>query len=371
MLESKIGIISSGGPAPGINNVIHAVTLEAHKRGLKTVGVVKGFRGVMENADSNYMDLDSKITAQFSNQGGCVLGMTRFNPFTSEDKIKEFIKNLKERAITSLIVIGGEGSAFLSHKFSSYTDEIKLIHVPKTIDNDLLLPCNFPTFGFETARYAGANTVTTLVLDARTCSRWFIVTCMGRRAGFLALNIGLAGGATLTLVPEEFPKDKFSIDDVVSQIANAIDQRTKKGKNYGVVILAEGIIDNINSVGCKQLESCTRDEIGRIRYADFDIGELVLPKIREIFKQNNSALTINTKNLGYELRCHDPLPFDIAYTKFLGFGAVEFLAQGKTGVVVVWDGENLKAIPLKDMADESGKIRSKRSENHSGRSRLE
>lgn len=357
MKKDTIGIIVSGGPAPGINNVIHACTLEASKKGFLLHGIIDGFKGICNG--NVPLILEPRQTALISNQGGSILGTSRFNPFLSKETEESFLNNLEKAHIQKLIVIGGEGSAYLSYNIAKKHPHIQVVHIPKTIDNDLYLPNNHPSFGFETARHVGSEIMTTLVMDARTCHRWFIATCMGRKAGFLSLGLGIASGATATLIPEEFPKGEVSLNELRQRVVAVIDERISKGKDYGVVILAEGIIDLLNSKDCAQLANCPRDAMGRIHYSDIEIGGLLVDSLRQYYASKNK-ITINNKNIGYELRCHYPIPFDIEYTKFLGYCAVQYLLAGSTGVIVARDFDELKAIPLSDMIDSSGNIKSRR-----------
>lgn len=292
--------------------------------------------------------------------GGSILGTSRFNPFESEKSTNVFLNSLAQKYIDKLIIIGGEGSAYLSYKLTTIKSDIKVIHVPKTIDNDLKLPHSHPSFGFETARFVGTEILETMLIDAKTSKRWFIVTSMGRNAGFLALGLGIASGAHLTLIPEEFnTEEKPTLDEIADIAMNCISKRTAIGKNYGLIIIAEGVLQKIDPNSNERIKNCPRDNIGRLSYSKIDIGELLLPIIEEKVTAMNLKCKLYAKNLGYELRCHSPVSFDMEYTKFLGCGAVMHLNSGKTGVMVVRDFDQLSEVPLNDLVGSNGKMLSR------------
>jgi ATP-dependent phosphofructokinase / diphosphate-dependent phosphofructokinase len=357
----KIAIIVSGGPAPGINGVISAACNEAYRNGLKTIGFVDGFRGISttDNPENYVLDLTPENTWGIYTTGGSILGTSRFNPLYKEEYRKNFFNNLKKLDVSKLIVIGGEGSAYLSSQLPSIIPDIQVVHVPKTIDNDLILPNHYPSFGFETARYVGTNILLTLKTDAKTCQRWYLVTSMGRKAGFLAIGLGVAGGSNLTMIPEEYSEFRPKSSDIANTLFQTIKGRYLKGKRYGIAVVAEGILDVLDPHD-EHLKECERDELGRIRYSSLELGDVVMPKLRELLhKEGLDDVKINTKNIGYELRCHNPVSFDIEYTTFLGYGAVHYLLKGYTGIMVTRNFDKLSYIDLKEMLNSDGKIKSR------------
>ncbi len=354
--EGCFGIVVSGGPAPGINCVISSAVIHANNLGFEVKGIVDGFKGFENPYSEPVLDLRTEIVSNIYNTGGSILGATRFNPFTNPESRRKFINGLQQYKIDKLIVIGGEGSAYLSHQLITECPEIRVAHVPKTIDNDLILPGNHPSFGFETARFVGTQIVDTLMVDAKTTRRWFLVTSMGRKAGFLALGLGLAAGATLTLIPEQFPKKNHTPDEVADLIFHSMKRRWKLGKPYGVALIAEGVLDCLDAKTCSVLQNCSRDELGRIKYSQIEIGDVVLPPLRDRLIAEDMDLKVITKNIGYELRCHAPVSFDIEYTKFLGYGAVKLLLDGHNGVMVTRDFDMLGFERLDDLARPDGTI---------------
>lgn len=356
-MNEKLGIIVSGGPAPGINSVIASVVINAYNRGWQAFGIKNGFKGIVKD-EQPAIELKPQDVSHQANSGGSILGTSRYNPIANDKE--KFISQLNKLGITKLVVIGGDGSAYLSHLIVKNFPQIALAHVPKTIDNDLILPNNAPSFGFETARQVGSEIIDTLIIDSRTTERWFIVTSMGRKAGFLALGLGFASGATLTLIPEEFENKKPTPEQIADIIFQSMLKRSKENKPYGTVILAEGIIDCLDLTNAAELKNLPRDDIGRLNYSEIEIGDVITNIIRQKIKDQNLNLKISTKNIGYELRCHAPLSYDLEYTKLLGYGAVNFLAQGKTGFMVARNYDRLEAISLSQMLDQNDTIKSRR-----------
>jgi ATP-dependent phosphofructokinase / diphosphate-dependent phosphofructokinase len=278
----NFGIIASGGPAPGINGVISASVIEASNQGFVVKGFRNGFKSISEEATDAVIDLSIDMVSNIYNTGGSILGTSRYNPFRNPGTKEHFLKGLERHNINKLIVIGGEGSAYLSHELCKAAPHVRVVHVPKTIDNDLILPNKHPSFGFETARYAGTRVLDTLLVDARTCNRWFLVTSMGRKAGFLALGLGIASGAHLTLIPEEFAETTLTATELASIVFATIKKRYLAGRPYGVALLAEGILDALDPNSSPVLKNCPRDELGRIKYSQIELGDVIGPALKEM-----------------------------------------------------------------------------------------
>jgi len=264
---------------------------------------------------------------------------------------------LKKLGVTALVTIGGDDTAFsASHVYARAGGSIRVAHVPKTIDNDLPLPGATPTFGFETARHHGVYILRNLAEDARTTSRWYIIVSMGRAAGHLALGIGKAAAATLVIIPEEFRDRPVTADLVADIIIGSILKRRADGTYYGVAVLAEGLIESMGEQGLikavpgGQLERygrVVRDDHGHLRLGEIEFGRLMKDLVTARLEQLGIKMTLIDKDLGYELRCADPIPFDAEYTRDLGYGAVKFLlspdAQKFGAVISFVDG---KMVPL-------------------------
>src|SRR4029079_18359936 len=184
-------------------------------------------------------------------------------------------------------------------------------------DNDLDLPAYVDTFGYQTARHLGVAIVQNLMVDARTTSRWYFVIAMGRTAGHLALGIGKAAGATLTLIPEEFPPPTVALRKIVDTLVGAIIKRLGDGRQYGVAVLAEGIVLSLDPADLAAIGEVERDAHGHVRLAEVDFGDIVKKHVQARLTQLGIKLTIASKDIGYELRCADPIPFDMEYTRDL------------------------------------------------------
>ena len=333
MSSRKLAILVGGGPAPGINSVISAVTIKAINEGFEVVGIQDGFKWLVRSDISHARPLTIDDVSRIHFRGGSVLGTARENPTRSEESMRAVIETLKALGATHLVTIGGDDTA-LSSSFVAARSDIRTVHVPKTIDNDLPLPAHIPTFGFQTARHVGVELVQNLMEDARATRRWYIIVAMGRQAGHLALGIGKAAGATLTLIREEFEQETVPFAHICDIIEGAIIKRRALGRYFGVAVLAEGLIEKLDPNELKDLQDVELDDHGHIRFAEVDLARKVKVELVGRFKQRGSLITISNKNIGYELRCSDPIAFDMAYCRELGNAAVRFLINGGSGAMV-------------------------------------
>ena len=265
----KLALLVGGGPAPGINGVISAVTIEARNHGMEVVGFQDGYQWLMKGDTQHFRSLDIEDVKDYALRGGSMLGTSRANPAKSETDMATVLKALRELGVTALVSIGGDDTAFsASQVYKRAGGAIRVAHVPKTIDNDLPLPGSTPTFGFETARDLGVAIVRNLAEDARTTSRWYLVISMGRAAGFLALGIGKAAAATLTIIPEEFHGKPLSLDELCDILAGSIIKRRSQGSNFGVAVLAEGLLE---SIGPERLMEAMGGQEGLSRYGKVEL----------------------------------------------------------------------------------------------------
>lgn len=352
--RKKLVILASGGPAPGINSVINAATIEAINVGWDVYGSADGYRGLVDN-ELRQLSLEDVGWIHF--EGGGVLGMSRTNP-RKGDNLDRIVETLTKNEIDMMLTIGGDDTAFGAATIADrMAGKVRTVHVPKTIDNDLPLPKGVPTFGFTTARHVGVGLVKNLMRDARTCSRWYIVTSMGRQAGHLALGIGKASGATLTLIPEEFD-GKITIDNLARIIEGSVIKGLAHGRDWGVCVLAEGVIENLDRKDLEQFPHLRRDSYGHIILNDVQLGKMLCEMLEERTENRGISTRFTDVTLGYELRCSDPVPFDIEYTRDLGFAAIRFLVEGGTnGMVMMVNGER-KSMPFHEMRDQkTGKTR--------------
>ena len=365
--SKKLAILCGGGPAPGINSVISAVTIEARNAGLGVVGVYDGFEHLIEGDTSHIRPLLIEDVSRIHFQGGTILRTSRANPTKSPEATANVVKALQSQDVSYLVTIGGDDTAFgaatVAHAAGG---SLRVAHVPKTIDNDLPLPAGMPTFGYETARYVGTELALTIMEDSRSTNRWFVVVVMGRKAGHLALGIGKSAGATVTIIPEEFEKATLTLDDVSRVIEGAILKRKLNGQSYGVAIVAEGVGERIDPAELVKHAGIdlSYDPYGHIALSDVPLAAMIKHHVQRRFQERGQKITLTDVTLGYELRCHQPIPYDIDYTRTLGYGAVRFLLDENhdpaltEGGFVCMDGVNLRVLPFDDLRDpETGRTR--------------
>ncbi len=353
----RVGILVGGGPAPGINSVIGSATIKAINSGFEVIGIQDGFKWLVRRDTSHMRQLSIDDVSRIHLRGGSVLGTSRENPTKSEESMTAVVETLNELGITHLVTIGGDDTAKSSATVAARSN-VHTVHVPKTIDNDLPLPAHIPTFGFQTARHVGVEIVSNLAADAAATRRWYVVIAMGRQAGHLALGIGKTAGAALTLIREEFPEPTVPFASICDIIEGTIIKRRAVGVNHGVVVLAEGLIEKLDPNELKDLQDVELDEHGHIRFAEVDLGRKIKVEIEGRFRQRDIRLNVSNKNVGYELRCCDPIPFDMAYCRELGNAAIRFLINGGSGAMVSVQNGALVPMLLSDFRDpQTGKIR--------------
>lgn len=375
MSKGKLGIVVGGGPAPGINGVISSVTIEAINNGLEVIGFQDGFKNLVAGSTDHWRKLTTDDVAPYYTRGGSILGTARVNPAKNEEDMKRVLEVFAKLGLTHFVTIGGDDTAYSGSQVAkrvgpgaprSNKDQqfIRVCHVPKTIDNDLPLPEGTPTFGFETARHLGVLTTRALHADARTTGRWYLITSMGRAAGHLALGIGKASASTVSIIPEEFRDQPVTLEALTDIIIGSIIKRKLKKKPYGVVVMAEGLIE---SIGDKGLVSALggedklglyghleRDPHGHLRLGEIDFGRIVKDFLKKKLAELGMKTDFITKDLGYELRSADPIPFDAEYTRDLGYGAVKFLlsdAATQFGAVISFVDGRMVPLPFEQMID--------------------
>jgi ATP-dependent phosphofructokinase / diphosphate-dependent phosphofructokinase len=364
MSKGRLGILVGGGPAPGINGVIAAATIEGINSGYEVIGFRDGFKWLAQGEAQQCKPLTIRDVSGIHLRGGSILGTARTNPTKSEQQMQNLFTIFEKMGITALVTIGGDDTAFsASHVARRSNGKIRVAHVPKTIDNDLPLPGSTPTFGFETARHNGVYIARNLAEDARTTSRWYIIVSMGRAAGHLALGIAKAAAATLAIIPEEFRNHQVAVDEVCDILIGSIIKRRAEGSHYGVVVLAEGLIEAMGEQGLikalpeGQLDrfgKVIRDDHGHLRLGEIEFGRLMKELLTQRLEKLGIKMTFIDKDLGYELRCADPIPFDAEYTRDLGYGAVKFLLSPeseKYGAIISFVDGKMIPLPFEKMLD--------------------
>ena len=364
---ARMGILVGGGPAPGINSAIGAAVIEAVNSGLSVVGILDGYKHLADGRTDMVRPLDIPDVSRIHAQGGSILRTSRTNPARDPEVLQRTVDSIKTLGIGYLVTIGGDDTACGASEIAkAASGSLKVAHVPKTIDNDLPLPGGQPTFGFETVRQVGTEAVLNLMEEARTTNRWYFIVVMGREAGHLALGIAKAAGATLALIPEEFPDDGPRLDEVSKILEGAILKRRVMGNEHGVAVIAEGIAEKMSVDELRNLPGVTveYDSYGHISLNDIPLAIILRRQVQQAFAQRGEQIAIVDVTLGYQLRCAPPIPFDIDYTRTLGYGAVRFLLSDTDderlrfgGMICQVDGQR-KVLAFDDLRDpDTGRIR--------------
>jgi 6-phosphofructokinase 1 len=354
--RKALAILVGGGPAPGINSVIGAATIRAALEGVEVLGIEDGFEWLMQGSIEHVRPLTIEGVSRIHFRGGSHIGISRANPTTDPELLENTVISLLRLNVYELITIGGDDTAYsamMLHRKAA--GRIRVVHVPKSIDNDLDLPVHVDTFGYQTARHLGVEILKNLMIDARTTSRWYFVIAMGRKAGHLAMGIGKAGGATLTLIPEEFTTHPISLKKVVDTLAGAIVKRLATGRRDGVAVIAEGLVLSIDAKDLAGLEGVERDAHGHLRIAEVSFGEILKHAVQSRLADFKLKTTIVPKNIGYELRCADPIPYDMEYTRDLGYCAAKYLLEGGDAAVISMQAGRFVPIPFDDLHDDDSR----------------
>ena len=358
-VTNRLAILCGGGPAPGLNSVIGAATIRAALEGIEVLGVPDGFSDLMRGEIGQVRTLTIDEVSRIHFSGGSIIGISRANPTKDLRFLEATTSSLEQLGVDKLITIGGDDTAFSAMQLAAHSrGRLRVAHVPKTIDNDLDLPHGIATFGYQTARHIGVEIVKNLMTDARTTGKWFLILTMGRTAGHLALGIGKAAGATLTIIPEEFNRGSLRLDNLVDILIGAIIKRKAQGHVDGTAILAEGLIERLDPGDLASFDSIERDEHGHLRLAEVNLGEIVRIRLRQGLAEYGLNPSLVVKDIGYELRCADPIPFDLEYTRDLGYCAAKFLLEGGSNSMVTVQNGHFVPIPFPQMLDpETGRTR--------------
>ena len=321
----KVGVLTGGGDAPGTNAVIRAIVRKGLKQyGDEIVGIKDGWRGLLEG---DFVPLDQEAIRAILTRGGSILGFSRTNPFKLKDGVERIRENQKKAGIEAIVVIGGDDTLSVAHRLGAYG--IRCVCVPKTIDNDL--SGTDYTFGFNTAVSIATEALDRLRSTAEAHHRVIILEVMGRYTGWIALESGLAGGADVILIPER-PFD-------VGEICEYISRRQKRGRNFSVVVVAEGAKPKDEK---EIVYSDGVDEFGNLR-----LGGVGYYLGREIEKCLDTETRVVV--LGHIQRGGTPTAFDRILGTRLGLAAIDFVHEGKFGCLVGIQGNRIVPVALKDV----------------------
>ncbi|MBN2030203.1 6-phosphofructokinase [bacterium] len=361
--KGSLGVLVGGGPAPGLNGVISAVTIEGRRRGLNVYGIYDGYKWLVKGDEKAFkehaQELRIRDVSRIHFDGGSIIRSSRTNPVKVENGVENSVRMLVKLNIRYMVTIGGDDTAYGASEIAKAAKgKIKFAHVPKTIDNDLPLPNNLPTFGFQTARHLGTLLVKNLMEDARMTQRWHVVVAMGRHTGHLALGIGKSAGATVVIIPEEFKKEgPISLRHVCDIFEAAILKRRAMGNSHGVLVIAEGIVERLSEEELKKIPGVVLqyDIYDHLMIAEIEFGRLIKNEIERRFKERGESMKLVEINIGYVLRCMDPIPFDQEYTRDLGYSAVNYLLSDKPehqqNALIVVDNGRMCPVPFDQMID--------------------
>ena len=323
----RIGILTGGADAPGLNAVVRAATLAAKQAGVEIVGVRNGFRGLVE---ADFMGLDPVRVLRIHRRGGSILGCD--NIFRGD--AADFTDGVRRASLDGLIVVGGDGSLTQAGEMAELMPAAAIVGVPKTIDNDVA--GTEATIGFDTAVGAVENACERLIDTAESHRRVMIVEVMGRHSGFIALYGALSGGADVALMPE--------IPYRIRRVVDAIVERESRGLTHTLIVAAEGACDESGEpiLDRRGTESTGIERLG-------GIGEAVAERLRGLIDDE-----VRTVNLAHLQRGGTPTPFDRVLGTQFGGAAVQALLDGERDVMTAYIGG---AVELRPLSDATGKLR--------------
>ena len=361
-MKDAVIILCGGGPAPGMNSVSMSVAKTFLTKGFRVIGLHGGYSGLFSK-NARTEDINFFIADRYFNRGGSYLEMSRFKPTDADFENNFNLDLFKDNNIKLLVTIGGDDTASTANRISKFLAAkgypIANIHCPKTIDNDLPLPANAPTFGYNSAKNEGAHLARTVYEDARTSGNWLVISAMGRTCGSLALGIGEATHCPMTIIPEMFNKTEICLDKVVKLSISAILKRKVMGVNYGTIVAAEGLFHEFKA---EEMEAAgvhfSYDDHGHPELGKVSKAVLFNDLLEAEFKKIGLKVKSRPVEIGYDVRCQDPVAYDLTYCTELAMGVYQLYSEGKTGCMVYVDSYgNVSPLYLADLQDPTtGKI---------------
>lgn len=300
--------------------------------------------------------------------------MSRYKPtqvdFDENFNLDFFVDN----NIQLLVTVGGDDTASTANRVAKFLSEknykISNIHVPKTIDNDLPLPDEAPTFGYQSASAEGTRIASTVYEDAKTSANWFVVSAMGRSAGHLAFSIGTASHYPMIIIPEMFNKTTITLEKIIKLTISAIVKRNILGIPYGAVMISEGVFHELSDDELKKSGvTFSYDDHGHPELGKVSKAHIFSEMLENAMKELKLKAKVRPVEIGYEVRCQTPIAFDLVYCSNLGIGVYELFSKGETGCLVFVNSKG-DTVPLylKDLQDPStGKIPPRRVNIDSGK----
>ena len=361
-MKNALAILTGGGPAPGMNTVIASVAKTFLRDGYRVIGLHGGYSSLFTTTP-RMIDIDFLMADDIFNKGGSMLKMSRFKPSDSDFENRFNLSLFQDNNIKLLVTVGGDDTASTANRISAFLAKknypISNIHVPKTIDNDLPLPNSSPTFGYNSAKAQGTVIGTAVMEDARTSENWFVVSAMGRSAGHLALGIAGACHYPMVVIPEFFNKTTITLDKIIRMVISSIVKRKIMGINYGAAMISEGVFHSLSDEELKKTGvNFSYDDHGHPELGKVSKAHIFNNMLEQVNKEIGLKVKTRPVEIGYEIRCHTPIAYDLTYCSLLGMGVFKLFKEGHTGCMVYVDHVgNISPLFLKDIQDPvTGKI---------------
>jgi 6-phosphofructokinase 1 len=332
----RVGILTGGGDAPGLNAAIRAVVRRAHQRGCDVTGIKNGWAGCLGSGDM--ADLAPADVRGILPLGGTILGTSRTNPLKEHDGLKKVLHVLSDNGVDGLVAIGGDDT--LSVAAALAQAGCNVVGVPKTIDNDL--SATEFCIGFDTAVGIVVEALDRLHTTASAHHRVMVVEVMGRDTGWVAMAGGLAGGADLIILPEF----EVALDDVVKHLH----WRRGQGKDFSIIVIAEGAkMSGLNPPAYEGLEK--RDAFGHVQLSKLGVGDALSRRIEEA-----TGFETRVTVLGHLQRGGSPSAIDRIWATRLGVAAADLLADGKSGMIPIRQNGEVAIVPLGEVVKETRQV---------------
>ena len=327
-MAKTIGILTGGGDCPGLNAVIRAVVRASDTAGWQCVGVLEGWRGLV---DGLFRDLGPKEVSGILPRGGTIIGTSRTNPYKLDGGVEKVLQSIRDREIDALVVIGGEDTLGVAARLHA-EHGVPVVGVPKTIDNDL--SGTDYTFGFDTAVTIATEAIDRLHTTAESHNRVMVVEVMGRHAGWIAVMSGIAGGADVILIPEQ-PVD-------FDEVAETIRKRHARGKNFSIVVVSEGCeLPGVDDAAGE------KDQFGHVILSQRGVGEVLG---REIEQRTGFETRVTV--LGHVQRGGTPTPRDRVLATRYGLKAAALAQAGEFGQMAALRGDDIVSVSLEEATAE-------------------
>ncbi len=328
-----VGVLTGGGDCPGLNAVIRAVTRRSLTRGCEVVGVRDGWRGLVEG---RFMELGPREISGILPRGGTILGTTRTNPYKTEGGVKRVLENFESAGLTALVAIGGEDTLGVASRLHG-EEQLPVVGVPKTIDNDL--SATDYTFGFDTAVWIATEAIDRLHTTAESHNRVMVLEVMGRHTGWIAVMSGIAGGADVILIPEQ----PITVEDACEELR----RRHERGKDFSIVVVSEGYELTYASGETRAVaeEARASDQFGHVRLGG--VGDALAQEIEE-----RTGFETRVTVLGHVQRGGSPTPRDRVLATRYGLKAADLVHEERWGTMAALHGDAIVEVPLADAVAE-------------------